>query len=69
MEKLNKNGYIAGVLVWILAVMFASTRMDCLNYRSCDAVDMFMFGFISISLIAPGWIVAIVVSGITKKEK
>lgn len=62
MNKINKNGYIAGAIVWVLLVMMLCGKQYCIGVRSCNGGDFFLFWLLSIGMLAPAWVAAVTVS-------
>lgn len=69
MKKITGAGWIAGIIVWIIIMIFSSTQVECLKFHTCGAGDMILFAVCGIGFIAPAWIVATLVSEIFKLKE
>jgi hypothetical protein len=66
MKKITGAGWIAGIIAWIIIMIYSSTQVECLKFHTCGAGDMILFAVCGIGFIAPAWIVATLVSEIFK---
>lgn len=66
MSKLNVKGLLAGVVVWIAIMGYAVTQFACLKLNQCGGGDIFIAAVLGIGMIAPGYLVALLVSDISK---
>ena len=62
MKDINRIGFIVGVIAWFTIIFFSSTQINCQKFQSCGSGDLILFGIISVGMIAPASIVALVVS-------
>jgi hypothetical protein len=67
MPKLNGKGLIAGIVVWVGIMIYTINQTACLKTNTCDGDDLFLTAVLAIGMLAPAWIVAIVVSGMFEK--
>ena len=61
-ESIGKKGYYAWAITWLILTGYNSTQASCVNSHTCGAGDLFLFAITEIGLLAPGWVVAILVS-------
>ena len=69
MKKITGCGLVAGTIVWLVIMWYATTRYDCLKTNSCDGGDLLLSAVIGIGMLAPSWIVASLVSSIFGPNK
>ena len=67
MKELNIYGVIGGIIVWFAIIWTLSNETACLKINSCDGGDMMLFSVISVGMIVPASIAALLVSIIFKK--
>ena len=68
MEEINGKGMFAGIVAWLLIVVIASYQADCLRYNDCGRNDLILYAIISVGMLAPAWLVAVMVSSLTKEK-
>ena len=62
MKDISPIGFFAGLIAWFVFVIISSGDMACVRNGGCDQGNLLLFSVISTGLIAPSWIVALVVS-------
>ena len=62
MKDINRIGLFVGVIAWFVIIFFSSTQVSCQKFHRCGAGDLILFGIISVGMIAPASVVALVVS-------
>lgn len=62
MKDISPIGFVAGLIAWCVFVVIASGDASCVRNGGCDQGNLLLFSVISMGLIAPSWIVALVVS-------
>lgn len=66
-EEITQRGVICGAVVWLICIVISVLNADCLNYRNCGAGDMLLMGIISVAMLGPAYLAALLVSAIWKK--
>jgi hypothetical protein len=61
-EKINKKGFLAGIVSWVIIIIFAINQGSCVNYHGCDSGDLFLMSIIAVGMIAPAYLIAITIS-------
>lgn len=69
MGKITGFGFIAGALVWLAIMIYASTKSECVKFNVCGGKDLFLFAIIGLGMLVPAWVVAFLVSNIVNAEK
>ena len=64
MDKFTGTGLVAGTITWLACIGITITQLACLKTDSCGGGDFFVFALIGIGMLAPAWIVAMLVSDI-----
>ena len=68
MEEINGKGLLAGIVTWLLIVVIASYQADCLRYNGCGRNDLILHAIICVGMLVPAWLVAVMVSSLTKEK-
>lgn len=69
MKKITGQGLVAGIIVWLAIMWYATTQSACLKTNSCGGGDLLLFAIIGLGMLAPSWIVASLVSSIFRPDK
>ncbi len=62
MAEINRKGFIAGGIAWLVLVGFLPTAADCAKHANCDAGDLFLHSIVTMGMLAPAWLVAVLTS-------
>jgi hypothetical protein len=62
MKIKNMKGLLAGVIAWIIILIWYISKSSCIKYPSCDSGDLFLMATIAVGMLAPAWIVACLAS-------
>jgi len=55
MNKFTGIDFAVGVCAWVGCMFFAIASSECLEFGTCGNGDMFLFGIISVGMLAPAW--------------
>lgn len=66
MKDLNTGGVIGGVIAWFVIIWLMSNESACLKLNSCDGGDMILFAVVSVGMLVPASIAALLISIIIK---
>ena len=67
LQEFNVFGIVAGVLSWVGLVWWLAEESECSRYNSCDSGDMVQISIISLGLLVPAGIIALIASILTKR--
>jgi hypothetical protein len=64
-HKISQSGIVIGVIAWFFSIFIAISSMACLKYgHSCDGFDLFLFAIISVGMLAPAYVAALIFSAV-----
>ncbi len=61
-SEINQKGFLAGVITWIIIMIWCINKYSCIKHPSCDSGDLFGHSIIAIGMLAPSYLVALTVS-------
>lgn len=69
MNKFTSLDFAVGVCAWICCMFIQINSSECLKFHTCGAGDMFLFGIISVGMLAPAWMAMLIFSSIFGGKK
>lgn len=69
MKKITGIGLVAGIIVWLIIMWYATTQSKCLSTNSCKSDDLILFAIIGVGMLAPAWLAAFFVSTVFGANK
>ena len=60
--EINNKGFLAGIVSWVIIMIFAINQVSCVNYNGCDGGDLFLSSIIAVGMLAPSYLVALTAS-------
>jgi len=67
-DKINGKGFVAGLISWIVICYFTIQSGSCMKYgNSCGGFEMLILMIVGIGFLAPAYVIATIVSDLTKK--
>lgn len=62
MEIKNTKGRIAGVISWIIFMLWGISETACLKGGACGGWDLLLQSIIAVGMLGPSWIIGSLVS-------
>jgi len=62
MKKMHRYGVVAGCIAWFIFCVFQSGEASCVRLGRCDRGDLIVFCVVGIGMMAPAYVVALLVS-------
>ena len=69
MEIKNTKGRVAGVVAWMIFLLWGISDLACLKASICGGWDLLLWSMISVGMLGPAWIVACLVSEFFEDKK
>ena len=60
--EINNKGFLAGIVSWVIIMIFAINQVSCVNNHGCDGGDLFLTSIIAVGMLAPSYLVALTAS-------
>lgn len=59
---ISTTGFWVGVIAWVAMVFLLAMQSSCAEFKACGTGDLVMSGLLAAGMLAPAWVVAVVVS-------
>ncbi len=69
MEIKNTKGKVAGVIAWVIFLLWGIKNSACIKAGVCGGWDLLLQSIIAVGMIGPAWIIGCVVSQIFEDQK
>lgn len=66
---MNGKGIVIGIITWLLIINISADSMECLKSKNCGSDDFLMFAAVSVGLLAPASIAAMLGSILFKNKE
>lgn len=62
MRPISASGYIVGAIAWLAFAVLVAFESNCAEFGECDRIDLIMNSVISLGMLWPAWVLALIVS-------
>ena len=69
MDDLDGKGILLGIVVWVILINIMASEVSCVKHNNCGSDDLMLFALIGIGFTVPSAVVALLTSGIFKRNK